>query len=432
LPEQALEWWTKAGELALRRSAYVEAVSHYNSAIARAEQLRESPPLLRHRLRLQIACGQALISARGHGAPETTAAFTRARELAAAIDDPAERFSIYYGLWAGSYVRGEDNAMAETAEIMLREIESHPDMPERVVAYRVVGTTWWLSGDYIRARENFEKAVAAMGSEGDNSLALRFGQDPGVSAAAYFALVLFDLGQIDRARSFAEQALGRALRSGHTATIVYGQFLKSAFEVLTGSPERAAPHAKATVALGREHGMPVWVAVGTFYQGWVLSYTDPEHGIPELRRGLALCHEAGVLNWLAQMVVMQGRAEADAGYIEDGLTRINDFLADAQPIKQRWLDAELHRHRGALLVRRAPTEPEAAEAAFKSALAIARSQQTKTFELRASVALAQLWNDQGKRVEARDLLAPVYRSFTEGFDSIDLKEAKALLSELAS
>jgi predicted ATPase len=423
MAEQSVEWWTKGGELALRRSAYVEAVSHYNEAIGQAEQLSESPQLLRRRLYLQIACGQALFSARGYGAPETAAAFTRARELAAAIDDPAERFSVYYGLWAGPYVRGEHEAMAEIAEIMLREIESHPDMPESVVAYRVVGTTWWSGGDYVRAREYFEKAVAAIGSAGDNSLALRFGQDPGVSAAGYFALVLFGLGQIDRARSFAEQAFGRALRSGHTATIVYGQFLKSTFEVLAGNPERAAPHTKATVTLGREHGMPVWVAVGTFYEGWVLSCTDPEHGIPELRRGLALCHEAGVLNWLAQMVVMQ--AEAAVGYIED-------VLADTQPVKQRWLDAELHRYRGALLMRRAPAELEAAEAAFKSALAIARSQETKTFELRAATALARIWHDQGKRDEAYDLLAPVYGSFTQGFDTVDLKEAKALLDALAS
>ena len=153
MAEEAVEWWAKAGELALRRSAYVEAVSHYDKAIGQAEQLRESPQSLRRRLRLQIACGQALISARGHGAPETTAAFTRARELAAAIDDPAERFSVYYGLWAGSYYRGEHDTMAAIAEIMLREIESHPDRPESVVAYRVVGTTWWSGGDYVRGRE---------------------------------------------------------------------------------------------------------------------------------------------------------------------------------------------------------------------------------------------------------------------------------------
>ncbi|HXW28280.1 MAG TPA: adenylate/guanylate cyclase domain-containing protein [Xanthobacteraceae bacterium] len=431
LAEIAVEWWTKAGELALRRSAYVEAVSHYDKAIGQAEQLSEGPQSLRRRLRLQIACGQALISARGHGAPETTAAFTRARELAAAIDDPAERFSVYYGLWAGGYVRGEHATMEEMAEIMLREIESHPDRPESVVAYRVVGTTFWSGGDYVKARQYFDRAVAALPPESDRSLAMRFGQDPAVSAIAYFALVLFGLGEVDRARALAEQAFGRALRSGHTPTIVYGQFLKAVFEATAAGPDHTAPFASATLMLGREHGMPVWIAIGTFYDCWARHSTE-DHALSELRRGLALCYEAGVLNWLAQMVVMQASAEGDAGHIDDGLARISGFLAETQPIKQRWLDSELYRHRGTLLMRRTPTEPESAEVAFKSALAIARTQQTRTFELRAAVALARLWYDKGKREEARALLAPVYAWFTQGFDTDDLKSAKALLDRLAS
>ena len=130
--------------------------------------------------------------------------------------------------------------------------------------------------------------------------------------------------------------------------------------------------------------MPVWIAVGTFYDGWARSCTgDLERGIAELRRGLALCHEVGVLNWIAQMVVIGAPAEADAGNVEEGLAAIDEFIAEEQPIKQRWLDAELHRQRGLLLLRRAPAEPEAAEAAFRRAIATARNQQTKTFELRA-------------------------------------------------
>jgi len=132
------------------------------------------------------------------------------------------------------------------------------------------------------------------------------------------------------------------------------------------------------------------------------------------------------------MVGLQASAEANAGNVEDALAAIDAFVADTQPIEQRWLDAELHRQRGALLLRRISTEPEAAEAAFRRALMIARSQQTKTFELRAAVALARLWRDQSKRDEARDLLAAVYGWFTEGFDTPDFKEAKALLNELAS
>jgi class 3 adenylate cyclase/predicted ATPase len=433
LAETAVEWWTRAGELALRRSAYLEAVAHYNNAVGEVEKLDNDPQSLRRHLRLQIARGQALISARGHGAPETTAAFIRARELAAAIDDPAERFSVYYGLWAGGYVRGEHATMEEIAGIMLREIESHPDRPESVVAYRVVGTTFWSGGDYVQARQYFEKAVAALPLESDKSLAMRFGQDPSVSAIAYFAIVLFGLGEIDRARTLAEEALGRAMRSGHTPTVVYGQFLKAVFEAVAGGADRVAPFGKATLSLGREHGMPVWIAVGTFYDSWARrSAGDLEHMISELRRGFVLCHEVGVLNWIAQMVVMQAVAEAEAGLIEDGLAGISAFLAENQPIKQRWLDAELYRERGVLLSRATPVDANGAEAAFRQALAIARKQHTKTFELRAAVALARLWCHLGKRDKARDLLAPVYNGFTEGFDTPDLKEAKRLLGEFAS
>jgi len=433
LADSAVEWWTRAGELALRRSAYLEAASHYTVAIAQAEHLGEGPQSLRRRLRLQIACGQALISARGHGAAETTAAFTRARELAAAIDDPAERFSVYYGLWAGGYVRGEHATMEKMAEIMQREVENNPDQPESVVAYRVVGTTYWSGGDYVRACHYFEKAIAVLPLEGDNGLAMRFGQDPAVSATAYFALVLFGLGQLDRARALAEMALARALRSGHIPTIVYGQFIRSAFEATAAGPNATAPFARDTLTLGREHAMPVWIGVGTFYDSWSRHRgQDRESLLPELHRGLALCHEVGVLNWLNQMVLMFAGAEAHVNAVDEGIARIDAFLREDQPIKQRWLDAELHRQRGLLLLRRTPADTEAAEAAFRDALAIARRQVTKTHELRAAVALARLWQTQGKHRQAIDLLAPTYDWFTEGLDTVDLKDAKALLDALAA
>jgi len=141
LTEPAIEWWTRAGEYALGRSTYVEAIAHYEKAIDLSEKPGGGPQPLRHRLRLQIAYGQALISAHGYGAPETIAAFTRARTLAADLDDAGERCSVHYGLWGGGYVRGEFATMEEMAEIMLHEIENNPDLPESVVAYRVVGTT---------------------------------------------------------------------------------------------------------------------------------------------------------------------------------------------------------------------------------------------------------------------------------------------------
>ncbi len=433
LSERAVEWWTKAGEMASRRSAYVEAVSHYTNAIGQTEHLSESPQLLRRKLRLQLACGQALIAARGHGAPETTAAFTRARELATAIDDPGEQFSVFYGLWASGYIRGAHETMKEMAGILLREIESHPDRPERVVAYRVVGTTYWSGGDYVQARQYFEMAVAVLPDENDRSLTMRFGQDPAVSALMYFSYVLFGLGEIDRARLAAEEGFGRALRSGHKPTIAYGQFLRSAFEAVAAGPKRAAPFARECLAVGREHTLPVWIAIGTFYDGWARYQTDGRQLVlMALQRGLALCYEVGVLNFMNQMVLMQAGVEEYFGQIEEGLDLIGAFQDEAQPIKQHWLDAELQRQRGELLLRRTPPDIVAAELAFHQALTIAKRQQTKTFELRAAVALARLWRERGKSREARDLLAPICTWFTQGLDAEDLKSANALLGELGS
>ncbi len=257
-------------------------------------------------------------------------------------------------------------------------------MPESVVAYRVIGTTRWFGGDYINARHYLEKAVAAAAPEDDSNLALRFGQDPSVAASIYLAFVLFGLSEIDRARAFAEKAVGRASRSGHMPTLVYGKFCMCAFDTVAGDLSRAAHYADATLALGREHGMPVWIAVGTFFDGWARGCAgDEQRGLPELRRGSMLCYDQPVLNWLALMDALQATAEADAGNVEAGLAAIDAFVAEKQPLKQHWLDAELHRRRGALLLRRVPAQAEAAEAAFQHALAIARSQKTKTFELRA-------------------------------------------------
>jgi predicted ATPase len=290
--------------------------------------------------------------------------------------------------------------------------------------------TCWSRGDFIEDRHYLEKAIAASDPERDKRLALRFQQDPGVSALYYLALVLFGLGHIDRARSLTEEAIGRAMGSGHLPTLVYAHFLKCVFEALQRNPERAAPHANALVTLAQEHGMPLWTAFGSFFNGWARSCAgDQERGMAQLRYGMILCREQEVMNFIALMVAVQAAAEADAGNLSDGLALIDAFLAETQPIKQPWFDAELHRQRGTLLLRRAGAASEAVEAAFHHALAIARSQQTRTFELRAAVALARLWLDQGKRREAYALLAPVYGCFTEGFDTKDLQEAKSLLAE---
>jgi predicted ATPase len=195
---------------------------------------------------------------------------------------------------------------------------------------------------------------------------------------------------------------------------------------------RAMPHAEALVGLGREHGLPLWLAAGIFYQGWARWHTgDREAGRAGMREGMAHFSDQGSVWFMPLFGTLLAQAEGQVGRVEAGLAQIGDLEAEIERTGQHWFDAELHRQRGELLLRRAPADPDGAETAFMRAVKIARSQQTRTFELRAASSLARLWRGQGKRTEARDLLAPAYRGFTEGFDAPDLTEAKALLDELA-
>jgi predicted ATPase len=436
LTESAIEWWGKAGDQALRRSAFKEAIAHLGKAIEMTEKLGAATPAapqIGERLRLQIAYGNALISARGYQAQETTAAFARARELAADSEDAAERYSAYYGAWASSYVRGELTPMRELAEEFLRDAEFRPGLPEASVAHRVFGGTCWFQGDFVTARRHLEEALAGYDPKRDRGLAFRFGQDVVVSAMINLAHVLWPLGELERARRRVDKALALAMQSGHVPTMAYGQYYKCLFEAVARDATRATPHAEALVGLSREHGLPFFLTSGTFYHGWTRWHAgDPEAGTAEMRRGIALAREHGIGLTLPLYCLLMAEAEAEAGRVEAGLTELDELLSEIERTGQRWIEAQLNRVRGELLIRHKPADTAAAEGAFMQSLAVARRQQTKTFELQAGTSLARLWRDQGKPQQARELLVPVYGWFTEGFDMRDLKEAKALLEELAA
>ena len=225
LTEPAIEYWGKAGDLALRRSAFKEAIAHLGKAIEMMEALAgagEKEKTGGQLLRLQVSYGNAMIAAHGHGAPETVAAFKRAHQLGAGAADIYARFSANYGLWAGSYVHGDLNAMREPAQAFLRDVESQPRSPEAGVAHRVYGVTQWFAGNFIEARSHLEQALAIFDPERDRDLAFRFGQDVGVSAMVYLAIVLWPLGEVDRARELVDATAARIAELGHLATSTYG------------------------------------------------------------------------------------------------------------------------------------------------------------------------------------------------------------------
>src|SRR5262249_45186650 len=207
MPQDAVEWWGKAGERSLRRSAFIEAIGHFRRASDCAEGLPDVPAVRHIRLRLQIACGNALTASRGHHDPETTATFARARELAASLPEATERFSAYFGLWAGHHVRGEIAQMRELAEAFLSDASRRKGSSKRCVAHRVSGVTKWFQGDYVGARTHLEESLSNYDPERDRDLAYRFGGDLGVAAMVYLALVLWPLGEVARARKLIEGGL---------------------------------------------------------------------------------------------------------------------------------------------------------------------------------------------------------------------------------
>ena len=429
----AIEWWSKAGERALRTSAYEEAIAHFEKALALAGALAESPTQRLLRLRLQVAYGQALIHARGFASQETTAAFSRARKFASGIEEVTERFPVYYGLWASSWVRGELAQMREPAQAFLDDTQARPGTREASIAHRLLGSTCWLQGDFVGARMHLENSLAIHNSERDRDFAFRFGQDSGVSAMIVLALTLWPLGEIDRASHYAVEATTQAAPSTHVATQAFAHGFKSLFEMMRRDAGCAMHEGEVLLGIAQEHVMPQWLAIGTFTLGWARWHSgDREAGEKEMRNGMALFGEQSIRFPLPLCAVLLAEIEDEIGRIGPALTILDDALADAERTGQHHFDVELHRQRGALLLRKTPSDVAAAEAAFMCAIDVAQSQQTRTFELRAAMSMARLLRGQGKPRQARGLLAPVYGWFTEGFNTRDLKEAKALLDALAA
>jgi predicted ATPase/class 3 adenylate cyclase len=294
MTDAAIEWWGKAGDQALRRSAFQEAISHLGKAIEMADKAEEdapraapTPAAAEQRLKLQTVYANALIHARGHGAPETSAAFAKAQTLAAGLGEAADRFSAYYGRWVGSLNRCEPAIVQEAAAAFLRETELRPDSPEAGVAYRISGLTRLYFGDYAEARANIEKALAILKSERDRELAFRFGQDQVAAAMIYMALVLWPLGDVELARQFADQAASQAAKSGNLQTLAYVNYHLCLFEALRGDRERAVPVAKAVLDLAHERAMPIWESAGRLLHGWANWLVgDQRMELAEMRRGI--------------------------------------------------------------------------------------------------------------------------------------------------
>jgi predicted ATPase len=403
------------------------------SALSESDAVKTAAALRQRRVHLQISLGNALIWAKGYHAPETAAAFARARELASRVENASERFSAYYGLWAGHLNRSEPAPLREMAELFLREATARPDCPETLIAHRTFGFTCWYFGDFAGAHDHFQKTIDLYDRARHGDFANRFGQDPCAGVEIGDALTLWVLGRIDEALLLADRALADAESTAHAPTMGYVLSFATRLGLVRGNPEAVATYSRAFADIVSRYDLPaLWAGAAVFYQGWAKRSDGAEEStLAEMRRGLAIYREQG-RNWLlASLEAALAEAEAIAGETDAGLRRLDDALAELEATEARWYEAEMHRIRAEILLKRDPADTAAAELSLQAAIAIAQSQKARSFELRAALSLAKLFHAANRDVGAHAVLALAVEGFPPTQQFPELAEAQTLLSALS-
>ena len=350
------------------------------------------------------------------------------RESASGDKDAPERLAADYGLWVGSYARGELPSMRAHAAAFLSDVEARPDSPEAGVAHRAAGITCWFAGEYREARDHLERALALFQPGRDDDLAFRFGLDPGVAAMAYLAIASWPLGEVDRAISLIDRMQTRIADLTHVGTLAFGRMHAALFELMRGDHARAAPNAFELARLAREHDLPMWRAFGVFLEGWATAASGaPGDGLEDMRRGVELLREQNVLLFDGLLKIALAEAEARAGDPDRAIAILDEALATCDRTGYRAFEAELHRARGEILLKRDPANPAPAEEAFLTAIAVAKQQGTRSFELRAALSLAKLYQSTGRPADAHAVLAPALEGFSPTPEMPEIAEAQALL-----
>lgn len=317
--------------------------------------------------------------------------------------------------------------MREVAAAFLSDAQSWPASLESGVAHRIFGTTCWIQGDYSNARIHLAQALDAYEHARDKNLAARFGYDAGVMAGYWLAIVLWALGNVDEVSGLADRATALALQTKHLPTIAHAHWFTCFLAALSRKPGNTAVEAERMLSLGREHGLPLWLAHGTFYAGWARWRVGDRSGHEMMREGLSLLRQKDIRFCEPLPKALFAEAEAEHGRLDEGLALLDRQLEENNRTGQRWLDAELHRIRGELLLQRHPSDVSAAGCEFQQAIKIAAVQQTRTFGLRGALALAKHHHLAGEHEAARNLLLPAMSGLPTGGLLAEVAEANLLL-----
>jgi class 3 adenylate cyclase/predicted ATPase len=437
LIEKSARLWGKAGQRSQERSALIEAAEQLSEALAQIANLASTPDLRREQIIWQVALLNTLMHVKGYGAPETKAAVAQVRtlieqaeRLGESPDDASLLLSALFGQWIVNFISFNGDIAREIAARFLAWGDKDGTVP-LIVGHRTMGSTLAIMGDLVQARAHYTEALALYRPAEHRRLMTRFGQDLRVTCLGFRSMALWLLGYPEEALKDADCALTEARQIGHAATLMFTLNFPILVNTYCGDYERANELIDELVVLAEEKGAPFRKAEGVLRRGYVLTLAgETAKAVEMVSSGIALWRAAGSTIFTPEQELMLAIAHADSGQFDEAFRCIGKAMTAMQATKERWCEAEVNRVAGEIVLKSPERDVSKAQAYFEHSLIVARAQRAKSWELRASISMARLLNDQGKRQTARDLLARSYEWFTEGFDTTDLRKAKALLREL--
>jgi predicted ATPase len=460
---KAVQYLQQAGENAVRRSAHQEAITLLTKGLELLQALPNTPERAQQELRLQITLGPSLMAIKGNGCPEAGNTYTRAREICQQVGETPQLRSALGGLLSFHLAREELQTARELGEQLLSLTQHLHDPALLVGPHHALGHTLFSLGELVLAREHLEQGIALYNPQKRRSYTFHSAVvDPGMGCLSYAALTLWVLGYPDQALKRSHEALTAAQELSSPYSLAFALDLAAMLRQFSRESQAAQEQAESAITLCAKQGFPFYLAWGISLRGCALAEQGQvEEGIAQIRQGLAAWQATGAERHRPYFLTLLAEAYGKAGQTEEGLTVLVEALAAVNKTGGRVWEAELYRLKGELTLKQsrvqslgssvktsgkakvesgklqvpstqplAPSPQTEAEACFRKAIEIAQKQQAKSLELRATTSLARLWQQQDKKKEAHRMLAEIYGWFTEGFDTKDLQEAKALLAEL--
>jgi class 3 adenylate cyclase/predicted ATPase len=442
--QKAVDYLLLAGQQAVQRSADAKAVSHFTTALESLKTLPDTPERAQQELTLQVALGVPLRATRGFAAPEVEEVFSRARELCQRMGETSQLVPVLRGLWEFYELGAEYQMACELGEQLLTLAQRVQDPALLLVAYDVLGdTSFWL-GEFTAAREHLERGIALYDPRQHRSHGFLYGYDSGGACLSFVASALWHLGCPDQALTRIHEAVTLTEELSHPFSLALALYHAVLVHQFRREGQATQERTETLIALSTEQGFPLILAHGIILRGWALAERGQgEEGIAQIHRGLAAYRATGAELARSQYLALLAEAYGKVGQVEEGLSALAEALAVTAKTGERYYEAELYRLKGQLTLQLQVLSPKSqveetlpaseaeAEGYFLKAIEVARQQQAKSLELRATTSLARLLQSQRKCDEARQMLAEIYGWFTEGFDTADLKDGKALLEELS-